>query len=200
MFDSLKSVFKQNKNEHAAYIFKTDEQETRSISLLNKYSDFTEAINDNPDWASAYLRAAYPNRNSDDHQNARPEFLKEALGKVKQESLIYTRLSCYDIWAKNYENAFKEAIQALIMAGKSRIFRQQPGSMVQCLIFLGGVLKKHRFEKETKAIVAMNDGYELGTKEATDVNKAIAYLSPDSYRSMIQAGIKALSKAGLLGK
>jgi hypothetical protein len=185
---------RKKKSGNFTYSFEKDEQEFRNWSLLTEYADMREAIEDYPDWDAAYLRAAYPTGFSEDHTHARPEFLRLAIGKVKAESSIHARLSCYEIWSGNYEQGFCEAVQSFLLAPLRPC--DGPSDKVPCSILVAGVLAEHGFRAAASAVSSAGDGYDLGDEEGLAVKNAITKLSKRSHRAVVTDGALALRRAG----
>lgn len=126
-----------------------------------------------PDFDLAYLRAAYPNRLSDDHAHANEKILLDGLAKSKVKGNILARLSCYHNYYSSHELQTLDYATAAVLFGDPS---DGPGSMVQVVVMLAQAFDKVGQGKAANLLKRVKASYDLGPKQADHVSTTVQAL------------------------
>ncbi len=162
-----------------------DPSESRSWTIL-KGVPLSQVVHRHPDFDAAYIWAAYPTMNSDDHTHAKIEILLEGLVKCKVKSGILARLSCYYTWKGEDLKALDYAVAA-ILAARNPPRLGQTGSIIQVLIFLQSAFQKVGLDHEAAIVKNFSWDVQLGSKHDADVVKTTGSLKNRHKKEVIWA-------------
>lgn len=158
-----------------------DGEETRTYLIMEKM-DLAEAMAAFPDCDVAYLRAAYPTMNAEDHKNASVALLLEGLEKSARKSRILSRLSKYYVWCGEVEKALGYAVQTLLALQT----RPLDDEYLQPIVLLKELFSFKGYEEEVARLEAIRPRYTLGGTEQSDTMKAVRTLGLPQYSEIVE--------------
>lgn len=187
-----------------------DPQETRTFEILGREAgepcsqdQINEDIAKFPDFETAYIWAANPTGNSDDHTNADVSRFPEGLMKCKTRAALLASLSGHATWQGDWLKALDCAVAAVAIGDPS----EGPGDMVQVAWLLAGAFGKAGLESDAALALKAKAPYRLGPRSAADVERAAAALASqhaddvrwaaDTVRQKLQDTLRAKEGEGL---
>jgi len=155
-----------------------DPEETRTVQDLTDPTAWDKAalereLRDHPAFDVAYVRAAYPTRQSEDHEHANPFILREGVATCRRKGYLLARLSSYCSWQEDSLAALDHAVASVLVGDPS----QGPGDMVQVLELLAIVFRKTELFSDAVIASAVQASYTLGSTEASAVERAARTLA-----------------------